>query len=250
MKICRAMLDGECFYGVVDGDVIKKLDGETIDASVENAEEISISDVKLLAPVLPSKIVCVGKNYLAHADEMKEGVPDAPMLFIKPSTSVIGCEADIIYPSLSQRVDYEGELAIVMGKTAKDLTKDNWREYVLGFTCLNDVTARDIQKGDGQWTRGKGFDTFCPIGPWIETETDPDNANICTRLNGEIVQQANTSEMMFNAATVLEYVTAVMTLLPGDVVSMGTPKGVGAMQKGDCVEVEIEGIGVLKNYVR
>jgi 2-keto-4-pentenoate hydratase/2-oxohepta-3-ene-1,7-dioic acid hydratase in catechol pathway len=203
----------------------------------------------LLSPVVPTKIVCVGRNYADHAKELGNEAPAEPLLFFKPPSAVLAPEGTIVRPTLSQRVDFEGELAIVIGREAKEVKADRWRDYVRGFACANDVTARDLQKKDVQFTRGKGFDTFLPIGPCIEDELDPSNLRISTRVNGETRQDGRTADMIFTCGFLLEYITAVMTLVPGDVILTGTPAGVGPLQAGDVVEVEIEGIGVLRNAV-
>jgi 2-keto-4-pentenoate hydratase/2-oxohepta-3-ene-1,7-dioic acid hydratase in catechol pathway len=203
----------------------------------------------LLPPVLPSKIVCVGRNYADHAKELGNEAPAEPLLFFKPPSSLLAPEGTIVRPALSQRVDFEGELAIVIGREAKDVKTDRWRDYVRGFACANDVTARDLQKKDTQFTRGKGFDTFCPIGPCIEDDLDPSDLRISTRVNGETRQDGRTADMIFTCGFLVEYITAVMTLVPGDVILTGTPAGVGPLQAGDVVEVEIEGVGVLRNAV-
>lgn len=251
MKICRAQLqNGTVTYAVLEGSAVKPITGEPFEKILFTGEAFNINDVRLLAPVTPSKVVCIGKNYYAHAMEMKEGAPEEPLLFIKPSTSVIGMLDDIIYPPDSKRVDYEAELAVVVGKRCRNVPMGGFRDVVLGYTCLNDVTARDIQKGDGQWTRGKGYDTFCPIGPWLETELDPFNVKVESRLNGEVKQSASTATLMHNVDKLVYYITRVMTLLPGDVIATGTPAGIGGMQVGDVIDVEVEGIGVLRNYVK
>ena len=211
---------------------------------------IEPSSVRLLAPVLPTKIVAVGLNYRAHAAEFDQELPDEPLIFLKPSTSVIGPGDEIVYPAgLSHRVDYEGELGVVMGRRARDIGPGEAGRYILGYTAFNDVTARDLQGRDGQWTRAKGFDTFAPMGPWIETDLDPGGLSIETRLNGEVRQRANTAEMIFPVAELVSFVSRVMTLLPGDVIATGTPPGVGKMRPGDRVEVRVEGIGALVNGV-
>jgi 2-keto-4-pentenoate hydratase/2-oxohepta-3-ene-1,7-dioic acid hydratase in catechol pathway len=203
----------------------------------------------LLPPVLPGKIVCVGRNYADHAKELGNELPKEPLLFLKPPSTVIAPEGTIVRPGVSERVDFEGELAIVIGRTATRVKADRWRDYVLGFTCANDVTARDLQHKDVQFTRAKGFDTFCPLGPAIETDLDVSNVRLTSRVNGETRQDARTSDMIFPCAFLLEYISAIMTLLPGDVILTGTPAGVGPLNAGDVVEVEIEGIGVLRNAV-
>ncbi|HEX2120294.1 MAG TPA: fumarylacetoacetate hydrolase family protein [Thermoanaerobaculia bacterium] len=204
---------------------------------------------RLTTPIVPTKIVCVGRNYADHAKELGNEAPPEPILFLKPPSAVIAHEATIVRPAISQRVDFEGELAIVIGRTAKHVQAAEWRDFVLGFTCANDVTARDLQKKDVQFTRGKGFDTFCPLGPHIETELDVSDLRIATRVNGETRQDGRTSQMIFSCGALVEFITAVMTLVPGDVILTGTPAGVGPLNAGDTVEVEIEGIGVLRNAV-
>ncbi|MDP9191578.1 MAG: fumarylacetoacetate hydrolase family protein [Acidobacteriota bacterium] len=203
----------------------------------------------LLPPIVPSKIVCVGRNYAEHVKELGNEAPSDPVLFFKPVSALLAPGGTIVRPAVSQRVDFEGELAIVVGREAKDVKADRWRDYVRGFTCANDVTARDLQKKDVQFTRGKGFDTFAPIGPCIETDLDPSDVRLTTRVNGETRQDGRTSQMIFPLGFLFEYITAIMTLVPGDVILTGTPSGVGPLQSGDVVEVEIEGIGVLTNAV-
>ncbi|MDQ6801714.1 MAG: fumarylacetoacetate hydrolase family protein [Acidobacteriota bacterium] len=197
----------------------------------------------------PSKIVAVGRNYAEHAKELGNEAPSEPIIFLKPPSALLPHEGRIVRPPQSQRVDFEGELAMVIGKRARNVKADRWRDFVRGFTCANDVTARDLQKKDVQFTRGKGFDTFCPLGPHIETDLDPANLSLVTRVNGEIKQNGRTSMMIFPCAFIVEFITGVMTLEPGDVILTGTPSGVGPLQSGDTVEVEIEGIGTLRNHV-
>ncbi len=197
----------------------------------------------------PSKIIAVGRNYAEHARELGNEPPTEPIIFLKPPSALLAHEGTIIRPPQSQRVDYEGELAMVIGSRARNVPADRWRDVVQGFTCANDVTARDLQKKDVQFTRGKGFDTFCPIGPCIETDLDPSDLSLITRVNGQIKQNGRTSMMMFSCAVLLEFISAVMTLEPGDVILTGTPAGVGPLTSGDTVEVEIEGIGILRNHV-
>ena len=197
----------------------------------------------------PSKIVAVGRNYADHAKELGNDAPSEPIIFMKPPTAVLEPGGTIIRPSISQRVDFEGELAIVIGREAKNVAAAHWRHYVQGFTCANDVTARDLQKKDVQFTRAKSFDTFCPLGPHVESELDPSRLRIQTRVNGETRQDANTEQMIFKCDVIIEFITQVMTLLPGDVILTGTPAGVGPLNAGDTVEVEIEGIGILRNVV-
>ena len=202
-----------------------------------------------ITDITPTKIVCVGRNYADHAKELGNEAPSEPILFLKPPSALNSDGGTIVRPAISNRVDHEGELAIVIGKQAKNVKRENWRDYVLGFTCANDVTARDIQKKDVQFTRGKGFDTFCPIGPHIETDLDVSNLRVQVRVNGDTRQDGNTSQMIFDCGFLLEFISSIMTLMPGDLILTGTPAGVGPLQSGDRVEVEIEGIGVLRNDV-
>ncbi len=213
-------------------------------------ERYSLSQVRLVAPMLPSKVVAIGKNYADHAHEMGGEIPDEPLVFLKPSTSVIGSGEAIAYPTtLSQRVDYEGELAVVIGRLCREVPRERAHEVIFGYTCANDVTARDLQKKDVQFTRAKGFDTFCPLGPWIQTELDPGDVGIVTSVNGEIKQNSRTSKLMYDIPALIAHVSAVMTLIPGDVILTGTPEGVGPLNVGDEVSVFIEGIGTLSNRV-
>lgn len=215
---------------------------------VSSGEILSLDDVELLAPCQPSKIVCVGLNYMSHAREFKMPIPEEPILFIKPPSAVLDPGGEIVYPPSSKQVDYEGELGVVIGKLCKGVPADKAEKYILGYTCFNDVTARDLQKKDGQWTRAKSFDTFAPFGPWI-AKIDPSDADIQTRVNGAVKQKSNTSDLIFSVPKLVEFISNIMTLEPGDVIATGTPSGVGPLQKGDVVEVDIKGIGVLKNSV-
>jgi len=203
----------------------------------------------LLPPALPTKIVCVGRNYADHAKELGNEAPAEPILFLKPPSALLAPFGTIVRPPQSQRVDFEGELAVIIGREAKNVSAKDWRDFVRGFACANDVTARDLQKKDVQFTRGKSFDTFCPIGPCIEDDLDPSDLRITTRVNGEVRQDGRTSQMIFPVPFLLEFITSVMTLLPGDVILTGTPAGVGPLSAGETVEVEVEGIGVLRNAV-
>ena len=203
----------------------------------------------LLAPVVPTKIVCVGRNYADHAKELGNEAPAEPIIFLKPPSAVLAPGRSIMRPAISQRVDHEAELAIVIGTRTRNLKAADWREVVLGFTCANDVTARDIQKKDVQFTRGKSFDTFCPLGPCIETELDVSDVRLLARVNGEVRQDGRTSQMIFAPDFLIEFISSIMTLEPGDVILTGTPAGVGPLNAGDSVEIEIEGIGVLRNDV-
>ncbi|MBH0781818.1 fumarylacetoacetate hydrolase family protein [Nocardia bovistercoris] len=208
-----------------------------------------LADVRLLAPILASKVICVGKNYAAHAAEMGGTAPENPVIFMKPSTAIVGPNASILLPPSSSQVDYEGELAVVIGRPCKDVPAARARDVVLGYTVANDVTARDQQRADGQWTRAKSYDTFCPLGPWIETSSDPSDLEIVTELDGEVRQRSRTSLLLHDIPSIIEWVSAVMTLLPGDVILTGTPEGVGPMSAGQQVSVTVEGIGTLTNSV-
>ncbi|UOR02895.1 fumarylacetoacetate hydrolase family protein [Leucobacter allii] len=261
MKVARFQTEGEISYGVLDqaehGDGVElvELTGDPMVAGYDTTgRRFRLEDVRLLAPVIPrSKVVCVGKNYADHVAEMADvtggEAPEAPLLFLKPNTSVIGPGDAIVRPEVSERVEHEGELALVIGAVAKDVPEENALTVVFGFTCANDVTARDLQIADGQWTRGKGFDTFCPLGPVIETDPDLRDARIVTRVNGEIRQEGRTSQLIHSLARIVSYASQAFTLLPGDVILTGTPAGVGPLDAGDTVEVEIEGIGILRNSV-
>lgn len=253
MRIARFSHNGAITYGIVDETDLVVLSGDPMFAGFEpTGERVPISDVALLAPVIPrSKVVCVGRNYRDHAAELGNDVPAEPMLFFKPNTSVIGPGDAISLPPQSQRVDFEGELAAVIGKIAKNVPAERALDYVFGYTIGNDVTARDLQKTDGQWARAKGFDTFCPLGPAIETDFDPTgDAVVTTRVNGEVRQQGPISDMIFSLADIIAYASAAFTLLPGDVILTGTPAGVGPFAVGDTVEVEISGLGILRNPAR
>ncbi|MFE3618087.1 fumarylacetoacetate hydrolase family protein, partial [Streptomyces anulatus] len=208
-----------------------------------------LADIRLLAPILASKVICIGKNYAAHAAEMGGEAPVDPVIFIKPNTSIIGPNASIILPPSSSQVDYEGELAVVIGRPCKDVSAAKASEVILGYTIANDVTARDQQRHDGQWTRAKGYDTFCPLGPWIETTLDPSDLEIVTEVDGEVRQRSRTSLFLHDIPKIIEWISSVMTLLPGDVILTGTPEGVGPLRAGQNVSVTVEGIGTLTNPV-
>ncbi len=249
MKIVRFTVEGKTRYGILTGKSIEVIAGTPFRSIRKTGQSYMADKVRLLAPCVPSKIVAVGVNYRTHAQEMKSQLPANPLIFLKPPTSVIGPEDQIVYPLSSRQVDYEGELGVVIGKVTRRVPKETARDYILGYTCLNDVTARDLQKSDGQWTRAKGFDTFAPVGPWIETEFDDSNSPIETRVNGRVVQQANTADLVFGVPELVSFASNVMTLLPGDIIATGTPGGIGPMQPGDTVEVRIKSIGTLRNYV-
>ncbi|MEV6275740.1 fumarylacetoacetate hydrolase family protein [Nocardia sp. NPDC051832] len=244
-----------------DGVAFVSIDGQGSDAIAKEIAEHPfgtptftgrswpLADVRLLAPILASKVICVGKNYAAHAAEMGGPAPEEPVIFMKPSTAIIGPNAPIILPPSSSQVDYEGELAVVIGRPCKDVPAARANDVILGYTVANDVTARDQQRKDGQWTRGKGYDTFCPIGPWIETSLDATDVEIVTELDGEVKQRSRTSLLLHDIPKLVEWVSTVMTLLPGDLILTGTPEGVGPMKDGQQVSITVEGLGTLTNPV-
>jgi len=253
VKIARFSYQDAIRYGIVDDNELVVLDADPMFAGFDTTgERVPLADVALLAPVIPrSKVVCIGKNYRDHAAEMGGEAPAEPLMFLKPNTSVVGPNDVIVRPtSLSSHTDYEGELAVVIGRIAKNVPAERAGDYIFGYTVANDVTARDLQRTDGQWSRAKGFDTFCPVGPVIETDLDLDAAAITTRVNGEVRQQGPVSDMIHDIGALVAYASAVFTLLPGDLILTGTPAGVGPFVAGDTVEVEISGIGVLRNSVR
>lgn len=254
MKLCRFTHHTliEPRYGIIEDDSVRPL----IDADAfgsrprAHSNRIPLSDIRILAPVTPSKIVCVGRNYRAHAAELGNSMPSEPLLFLKAPSAIIASGKSIELPPESDQVEHEGELGVVIGRTASRLSvAQDPLKYVLGYTCVNDVTARDLQRKDVQFTRAKSFDTFCPVGPIISTDLNPADVAVITRVNGEIKQQANTSTMAFSVAYLLQYISHVMTLFPGDLIATGTPAGVSRLNDGDIVEVEIENIGVLRNVV-
>jgi len=249
MKLVRFESHGAVSYGLVEENMVYRIEGDIFSEYKVTEEKFELPEVKLLAPCKPSKIVAVGINYRDHATEMEHDLPEDPVLFIKPPTTVIGPEDKIIIPQMSQRVDYEAELALVIGKQVKNVEPAEALQYVLGATCFNDVTARDLQKKDIQWTRAKSFDTFAPMGPFIVTDADYNNIEIELVLNGETKQKSNTSYFMVKSHEIVSYVSQIMTLYPGDVIATGTPSGVGPMLKGDVVEVRLQGIGILRNYI-
>jgi 2-keto-4-pentenoate hydratase/2-oxohepta-3-ene-1,7-dioic acid hydratase in catechol pathway len=263
MKYCRFQLNGEVHYGLVESvagrDAIVRLlltppeeaDGDVESLRSRRIDPISLDDAALLPPVRPSKIVCIGRNYREHAAELGNEVPKEPLIFLKATSSLLSPGASVRRPKLSQRVDYEGELGVVIGKTCYQPSADaDMRQYILGYTCVNDVTARDLQKTDGQWSRAKGFDTFCPVGPIVTDEVDPwAGVGVQTKVNGEIRQDGNTRDLIFNLDAVIRYIAQAMTLYPGDLIPTGTPSGVGPVVAGDQMEVSVEGIGTLRNPV-
>lgn len=262
MKYCRFHLHGKTEYGLVESmagqEVITRLlvkppEGadDLEDIPTKSIPRIALAEATLAVPVRPSKIVCVGRNYRAHAAELGNEVPGEPLLFFKPHSSLLPSGRTILRPKISQRTDYEGELAVVMGRSCHKLPADaDVRPLILGYTALNDFTARDIQKSDSQWTRGKGFDTFCPVGPIVTNEIDPwAGVTVETRVNGDIRQLGNTRDFIFPLEVIIRYIADVMTLVPGDIIATGTPEGVGPAVSGDVIEINIEGVGTLRNPV-
>ena len=251
MKLCRFSRNGVPTIGRLEGEMIHVCKGDLTGPMQPTGEVVPLAEVKLLAPTIPSKIIGIGRNYVEHAREMGSAVPDAePLIFLKPPSSVISPGDPIVLPKSSQRVDHEGELGVVIGKAAHNIPEtSDPLSYVLGYTCVNDVTARDLQKRDVQFTRGKGFDTFCPFGPCIETELDPRALRLETRVNGQTRQKGNTADMIFPVGRLIRFLASIMTLYPGDLIATGTPSGVGPLSSGDLVEVEVEGIGLLRNPV-
>ncbi len=256
MRIVRFVAQGRAKYGLLAQNTISGLRGSPYahfqhlsSPSILDGSNYKLDKVRLLAPCLPSKIVCLGLNYRSHVEELKLPMPPVPLIFLKPSTAVIGPDDKIILPRDWKRIDYEGELGVVIGKKAKDIPEKAAKEYVLGYTCFNDVSDRHAQAADGQWSRAKGYDTFAPIGPWIETEANPDNLKVETYLNDELRQSASTSDLIFGISKLISFISSVMTLLPGDVIATGTPSGIGPMNPGDVVEIKIQNIDTLRNFV-
>lgn len=252
MKIYRVVEQQHGFWCLDDGATVRRTSARVLSEVLDTTllgDVIDLDAVSLSAPVSPGKIVAVGRNYAEHARELGNDAPSEPLIFLKPPSAVVGPEAMIETPSSSERVDHEAELAIVIGRHARRISAADWRDFVLGFTCANDVTARDLQRRDVQFTRAKGFDTFAPLGPCIVTDLDVTDLCITSRVNGEVRQNGRTSMMIFPPSVLLEFITSIMTLEPGDVVLTGTPAGVGPLVAGDIVEIEIEGIGILRNSV-
>ncbi len=253
MRLGRiASPDGMAFVGIEgdDGDaVVREIAEHPFGTPTFTGRQWPLADVRLLAPILASKVVCVGKNYAAHVEEMGGGQFEDPIIFIKPNTAIVGPNVPIQLPANANPVHFEGELAVVIGRPCKDVTAARAAENILGYTVANDVTARDQQRKDGQWTRAKGYDTFCPVGPWIVTDIDPSDLEIRTEVNGEVRQHSRTSLMIHDVAAIVEWISAVMTLLPGDLILTGTPDGVGPIERGDTVSVTVEGVGTLTNPV-
>jgi 2-keto-4-pentenoate hydratase/2-oxohepta-3-ene-1,7-dioic acid hydratase in catechol pathway len=263
MKYCRFQFNGQAYYGLVEPvagrDTILRIlltppeesDGDVEGLRTRKIDAIALEEAELLPPVRPSKIVCVGRNYRAHAEELGHEIPTEPILFLKPTSALLTPGGTVRRPKISQRVDYEAELCIVIGRTCHHLAADeDVRPYILGYTCLNDVTARDLQKKDGQWTRGKSFDTFCPVGPVVVNGIDPwAGLAVGTRVNGEVRQAGNTRDFLFPVDVVIRHTAQVMTLFSGDLIATGTPEGVGPVVAGDVMEVSVEGVGTLRNPV-
>ena len=255
MRIARFVVDDDPTFGYVVGDPgaerLEAISGDPLyTKAVRTGRTYELAEVRLLAPVIPrSKIVGIGRNYPAHAAELGNEVPSSPLMFFKPNTTVIGPGDPIAWPEFSQEVDYEGELAVVIGKIAKNVPADRAMGAVFGYTVANDVSARDVQRTDGQWARAKGFDGSCPLGPWIETQLNPEGLSIQTRVGGQVRQAGNTRDMVFDIPFLIEFMTAAFTLLPGDIILTGTPAGVGTLVPGSSVEITVEGIGTLSNPV-
>jgi 2-keto-4-pentenoate hydratase/2-oxohepta-3-ene-1,7-dioic acid hydratase in catechol pathway len=258
MKFCRFVLSGSAgapsdsaLNGLIEGDQIREISGPPWSSWSRGSRSWRLADVRLLAPAQPGKIVCVGRNYAAHAAELGNEVPKEPLIFLKPPSAIVGPGEPIVVPPQSQKVEYEGELAVVIGKRCSHLKDtEDALAHVLGYTCLNDVTARDLQKSDVQFTRAKGFDTFCPVGPHVETELNPSDVLVETHVNGVLRQSGRTSLMVYPVAFIVRWISNMMTLFPGDLIATGTPAGVGPLLAGDTVEVSVAGVGVLRNPVQ
>lgn len=250
MNFIRFKKDDLVAYGLLEGNRVKVIHGDIFEDYEVTDSFYDITEIDFLTPCTPSKIICVGLNYRSHAKEMNMALPEEPMIFLKPPTSALAHRGEIIRPEMSRRVEYEAELGLVIGKAGKDIKPEEAYDYILGATCFNDVTARDLQKKDGQWTRAKSFDTFAPFGPSIVTDLNYDNLDIELLLNGETKQKSNTSDFIFNVGEIVSFISKIMTLYPGDVIATGTPSGVGQLNGGDIVQVRLEKVGTLKNYVR
>lgn len=248
MKYGRVIVNQKIRYCQIQDDCVQLIGDFFDDKKV--LEEVKLNQVKLISPICPSKIICVGFNYRSHADEFNENVPEEPVLFMKPPSAIIGNGEEIVCPPSSFRIDYEAELAVVVAKKAKNVTAADANEYIFGYTIANDVTARDLQEKDDQWTRAKSFDTFLPLGPWIDTAVNPSDLKIELRLNGVLKQSSTTASLIFSVGDLFSYISQIMTLIPGDLILTGTPSGIGRMEPGDVVEVYVENIGTLKNVVK
>jgi 2-keto-4-pentenoate hydratase/2-oxohepta-3-ene-1,7-dioic acid hydratase in catechol pathway len=250
MKFIRYQAADQVFWGEWQGDHIIPWTGAPYAGGESTFERLSVENLHWREPVEPSKIVCVGRNYALHARELGNEIPSQPLLFLKPSSALLGEGGYVELPEQSERVDFEGEIALVVGDRAKDVSVDDAWGYIWGITCMDDVTARDLQRQDKTFTRGKGFDTFAPCGPWVETEFDADELGVTTRVNGEVRQQGTVSDMIFSPAVLVSYISSIMTLMPGDVIATGTPAGVGPLYHGDCVEIEVSSVGTLTHHVK
>jgi 2-keto-4-pentenoate hydratase/2-oxohepta-3-ene-1,7-dioic acid hydratase in catechol pathway len=251
MRIVRYRTNGESpKYGWMLEDKIGEIQGDIFGEYRRREAKTPITEINLAAPCVPSKIICVGRNYVEHARELGNEVPKVPLLFLKPPSSIIANGENVLLPPQSKQVEHEAELVVVIGKRGRNVTPEAAKEYIFGYTIGNDITARDLQNSDGQWTRAKGFDTFCSFGPWIDTEFDASDAVVTCRVNGQMRQMASTRDMVFNVSTLIAYISSVMTLEPGDIIFTGTPAGVGELKNGDVVDVEIEGLGKLSNPVK
>ncbi|HDK27169.1 MAG TPA: DUF2437 domain-containing protein [Candidatus Atribacteria bacterium] len=250
MKYIRFLKDEKIKYGLLEKDnIVREIIGDIFNNYKTTEKVYSLSEISFLPPCIPSKIIAVGLNYFDHANELQMKIPDEPLIFMKPPSALIAHNDNIIYPKMSKQLDYEAELAVIIKNRIKDIEPEDVLVNILGYTCFNDVTARDLQKKDEQWTRAKSFDTFAPVGPFISTELNPDNLEIRLYKNGQLMQDSSTSNMIFKVDKIVSYISKIMTLFPGDIIATGTPPGVGQLKAGDIVEVEIEGIGVLKNKV-
>jgi 2-keto-4-pentenoate hydratase/2-oxohepta-3-ene-1,7-dioic acid hydratase in catechol pathway len=251
MKFIRFLINGKEKNGIVieEDHTVREIKGDFFDKYEILENQYFLSEIKYLPPCVPSKIIALGLNYFDHAEEFKLKIPEEPLIFLKPSTAVIGHKENIIYPKMTERLDYEAELGVIIKNKVKNIKPKEVYENILGYTCFNDVTARDLQKKDGQWTRSKSFDTFAPLGPYLVTDLEPNNLEIKLRQNGKVKQHSSTSKMIFKIEETVSFISQIMTLNPGDVIVTGTPSGVGELQVGDVVEVEIEGIGTLTNYI-
>jgi 2-keto-4-pentenoate hydratase/2-oxohepta-3-ene-1,7-dioic acid hydratase in catechol pathway len=251
MKFIRFLINGKEKNGIVieEDHMVREIKGDFFDKYEILENQYSLLEIKYLPPCMPSKIIALGLNYFDHAEEFKLKIPEEPLIFLKPSTAVIGHKENIIYPKMTERLDYEAELGVIIKNKVKNIKPKEVYKNILGYTCFNDVTARDLQKKDGQWTRAKSFDTFAPLGPYIVTDLEPNNLEIKLRQNGKVKQHSSTSKMIFKIEEIVSFISQIMTLNPGDVIVTGTPSGVGELQVGDVVEVEIEGIGTLTNYI-
>lgn len=249
MRYLRARYDGQDFHAALEDGRVKRLNGSPYESAQFTGEEYSLNNVKLLPPSEPTKIVAVGLNYAKHAAEMKETLLGRPVIFLKPTTALIAHGEEIVWPAAAAQVDHEAELALVIGKTCKNVTPEEASTYIFGYTALNDVTARDLQKADGQWTRGKSFDTFCPVGPYVDTDFVPAHRRVQSILDDEVKQDGNTDDMLFTPAELVSFISECMTLLPGDIIATGTPEGIGPMRRGSVIEIRIEGLETLRNSV-